>query len=341
LIVPVSPDDKNVEIFNVAPKEVSANHLTIRAWSLSDAHSTDLFEKIQNANSIPLLQLPSDMSRGSSSGADSIFILTKVGDKRYKTKEGLVVELEPEILRIPLYATDFGRYAFRPKEKERIIFPYQVTSGGYNLIEEKQFKKNYPKAYSYLLKRKADLEERKDYKIWYAFSAPRNLHLHDVAQIVVPLLADKGLYALLPESKARFCLMASGGFSISVLHSDMVSSYILGLLNSKVLFWYLRQISNVFRGGWITCTKQYVGQIPIHRIDFEDPAEKSAHDEIVKLVEKMLALQKERQSVRREDDLDRVRNLENQIAQVDAEIDRRVYELYGLTEEEINIVEGK
>ena len=61
---------------------------------------------------------------------------------------------------------------------------------------------------------------------------------------------------------------------------------------------------------------------------------------MVSLVEKMLALQKERQSVRREDDLDRVRNLEREIAQVDAEIDQRVYALYGLTEEEIRIVEG-
>jgi len=65
------------------------------------------------------------------------------------------------------------------------------------------------------------------------------------------------------------------------------------------------------------------------------------HDEIAQLVEKMLALQKERQSVRREDDLDRVRNLEREIVRVDEEIDRRVYVLYGLTEEEIKIVEGK
>ena len=76
-------------------------------------------------------------------------------------------------------------------------------------------------------------------------------------------------------------------------------------------------------------------------MDFENSAEKSARDEIVRLVEKMLALQKERQSVRREDDLDRVRNLERQIEQVDEEIDERVYALYGLTEEEIKIVEGK
>jgi hypothetical protein len=51
-------------------------------------------------------------------------------------------------------------------------------------------------------------------------------------------------------------------------------------------------------------------------------------------------LQKERQPIRRDDDLDRVRNLERQIAQVDAEIDQHVYALYGLTEDEVKVVEG-
>ena len=45
--------------------------------------------------------------------------------------------------------------------------------------------------------------------------------------------------------------------------------------------------------------------------------------------------------MRPEDDLDRVRNLEREIAKVDDEIDKRVYALYGLSEEEIKIVEGE
>jgi hypothetical protein len=73
-------------------------------------------------------------------------------------------------------------------------------------------------------------------------------------------------------------------------------------------------------------------------MDFKDMP---AHAEIVSLVEKMLSLQKERQSVRREEDLDRVRSLERQIQSVDEEIDRRVYVLYELTEEEFRIIEGK
>jgi hypothetical protein len=58
------------------------------------------------------------------------------------------------------------------------------------------------------------------------------------------------------------------------------------------------------------------------------------------LVERMLALQKEHQSVRREDDLDRFRNLEREIVRVDEEIDRRVYVLYELTLDETKIVQG-
>ncbi|MBK8384065.1 MAG: hypothetical protein IPL16_19685 [Ignavibacteria bacterium] len=37
----------------------------------------------------------------------------------------------------------------------------------------------------------------------------------------------------------------------------------LGVLNSSLLFWYLKKLSNLFRGGWITCTKQYFSQLPI------------------------------------------------------------------------------
>src|SRR6266498_950030 len=114
LIAPVSLEEKTVQMFDVPSVEVPASNLTTKAWSLSNKSSSGLLEKIKNTNISALLELPSDMSRGSSSGADNIFILTKTGNGRYKSKDGLVVELESEILRVPLYATDFGRYIFRP-----------------------------------------------------------------------------------------------------------------------------------------------------------------------------------------------------------------------------------
>ena len=92
------------------------------------------------------------------------------------------------------------------------------------------------------------------------------------------------------------------------------------------------------------CTKCALGSS--HRVTLLEPSPKLLRHKTaievagVCVAEKMLSTQKERQSVRREDDLDRVRNLEREIVRVDEEIDKRVYVLYGLTEEEIKIVEG-
>ena len=61
------------------------------------------------------------------------------------------------------------------------------------------------------------------------------------------------------------------------------------------------------------------------------------HDEMVTLVERMLELHKHKQSAGSE----AVRaRLEREIGVTDEHIDRLVYELYRLTEEEIRIVEG-
>jgi len=49
------------------------------------------------------------------------------------------------------------------------------------------------------------------------------------------------------------------------------------------------------KGGRLLIQYIYLKQLPIHRIDFTDLFEKSAHDEIVRLVQEMLDLQKQHQ----------------------------------------------
>jgi hypothetical protein len=288
------------------------------------------------SSSVPLLGLPCHISRGSSTGDDKVFSIVK---KRgyFVSDDNTQVKLEKEILRKPLYAKDFSRYSFSCCHDEYLIFPYFETSKGYELYEESVLKKKFPHAYAYLEKNKARLKKRKQYQQWYGFSAPRNLALHDKADIIVPLLANKGLFSVAPKNIKDYCLMASGGFSLCVANENYSSLYLLGLLNSKLLFWYLKNISNVFRSGWITCTKQYFGQLPIRTINFSDKKEKSVYDKLVSLVEVLLELHKKLSAVKTPDEKTR---LTRQIAATDGQIDGLVYELYGLTEEEISIVEG-
>ncbi|MHB1324721.1 MAG: Eco57I restriction-modification methylase domain-containing protein [Thermoleophilia bacterium] len=305
------------------------------AWTFIDEKAQALVEKLE-AGSSRLLDLPAAMSRGTSTGADHIFCL-RVIDGNLFTRDGIKIEVEPEITRQPLYATDFTRYHFRPQNNECLIFPYVVGPSGYSLLTESVLEERYPGAYRYLLAHKVELEKRKQFKSWFGYSAPRNLDVHERADLIVPLLANRGLAAPILNN-SKYCVMASAGFSVSLLNEaePLNVKYVLGIINSKVIFWKLRLISNKFRGGWITCTKQYFGEMPICPINLSDPTDKSRHDQMVVLVERILDLNKRLQVAKTAHEKD---SLQRQIDATDRQIDRLVYELYELTDEEIKIVE--
>ncbi len=61
------------------------------------------------------------------------------------------------------------------------------------------------------------------------------------------------------------------------------------------------------------------------------------HDKMVELVERMLELHKQLPKAKTPHEQE---SLERTIAATDNQIDALVYELYGLTEEEVRIVEG-
>ena len=69
---------------------------------------------------------------------------------------------------------------------------------------------------------------------------------------------------------------------------------------------------------------------------FSNPEEVAQHEKLVALVESMLELQKKHHDAKMEQDKELYGR---QIKIVDAQIDRLVYDLYGLTEEEVKVVE--
>jgi hypothetical protein len=98
-----------------------------------------------------------------------------------------------------------------------------------------------------------------------------------------------------------------------------------------------RKILPKLRGDFYEPSYIYFKDFPIRPINFSDPAEKGMHDKMVSLVERMLALHKHLQP-RAPQEQEMVKR---EIESTDGQIDRLVYSLYGLTEEEIKIVEGE
>ena len=105
---------------------------------------------------------------------------------------------------------------------------------------------------------------------------------------------------------------------------------LLGILNSKFIGWY-------FRKKFQISADDTFPQIMIRDIlQFPIPKpSKARHDQMAKLVEQMLTLHKQLATAKTPDDKIR---LQRQIDATDHQIDRMVYELYGLKENEIQIV---
>lgn len=102
---------------------------------------------------------------------------------------------------------------------------------------------------------------------------------------------------------------------------------------------YLKKISLRAYQTAFMYVKKYIEQLPIRSIDLSNPLDKVRHDKLVSLVEQMLSAKKQLAAAQSDKDKDKD-FYTNRCDGLDRQIDALVYELYGLTEAEIKIVEG-
>ena len=127
-------------------------------------------------------------------------------------------------------------------------------------------------------------------------------------------LTDQGRFALCDE---EIYLLNSAYFLLPPQGVD--SKFLLGVLNSSVIRFYLGLIAETSGMGTSRWINNYVKEFPIPM------SPRSQQTQIIKLVNEILA-------ERTDPDKD--------VAALEKEIDRVVYSLYDLTREEIEIVEG-
>ena len=114
--------------------------------------------------------------------------------------------------------------------------------------------------------------------------------------------------------------------------------FMLGLFNSRLMnFFYTRFLKST-KKVFSEIQARQVAQLPVPALDLKNRADRARHDRLVALVDKMLTLTSKLHLVTSDSEKS---TLQNAITTTDTEIDCLVYNLYGLTEEEIKIVEGE
>ena len=203
-------------------------------------------------------------------------------------------------------------------------------------MPEERLRNDFPMGWAYLLENRKLLSNREHGKFketgWYQLY-PKNLDFWEQPNCMLSYMITRLSAYCDIENNYYFVNVTTGGFGMTIRNGSASLQFITGLLNSKLLNWFMKQVSTTFHGGYFAANKQFLVQLPI--VDLTSNSSKII--QVTSLVERMLELHK--QLAAAQTPPEKVR-LGMQIELTDRAIDRLVYELYGLTEEEIRVVEG-
>ena len=243
-----------------------------------------------------------------------------------------------------LRGSNIRRYSLQRPEL-CIFFPYRLEGTSTVYYPLKEIAQRFPLAWEYLSYAKAEMSGRGSarmrYPIWYALWNPRDLRLLTSPKVLVPTIANKPSFAFDATGQYFFLGSGAGGpgaYGLVFTANSHSYFYTLGLLNSRITHIFIQATSSIFRGGYRAYSQQFLWEIPFRPIDFSDPKEVARHDRMVELVKRMLELHERLADAK----IGRERTImQQQIDATDRLINQLVYELYGLTAEEIAIIEAE
>ena len=249
----------------VTYSELSAEELGNSDWNFRTGIEKQLFEKVNNEGN--RLGKIAKIFVGTQTSADNVYVLDDciVGSKEvrgYSSALEKEVTIEVALARPFLRGKHIRRYQ-EPASKLRLICPYEIQDDNFSLLSKERISKEFPKAWNYLLANETALRNRehgrfRDEEGWYAFGYPKSMTLFQEEKLIVPDYNNRAAYSF--DTKGFFY---KTGYGIIPINDHSSIQYLLGLLNSKLLFWFLRQVSTMLRGGYVRFWTQYVQQVPI------------------------------------------------------------------------------
>lgn len=308
-------------------------------WVFVSKPTEAIFERIQSANVLPLKSI-AEIAVGLQTSKDPIYIFkpTSETDTTYLFEiMGVPYEVEKSICKPCLYDLSFGLFD-TIEHNAKMIFPYTIVDGKAEVFTEEYFEKTYPSTWDYLNIHKESLSKRsingKERK-WYQFGRSQSLtRFHNTPKLIWSVLSTKPGYVY-DEKNIQFTGGGNGPYYSLFTYSDYCLFYILGILAHPVIEAMVKSGASEFRGAYYSHGKQFIENLPIRKIDFDNPDEKLQHDNIVKTVKQLIntkaAINQETIHTRRNILKRKMDTLYNNLIQ-------QINTLYNISDEDVNLV---
>ena len=332
---------KALDYIDFEKKDIES--VTAEPWNFNTKQISRILSKIKT-HGVSFKEITRKIFKGSSTGDDDVFLLDPIikGDNTtlvHSTFLNSDIEIENELLKPFLYGEDIKKYQ-DPTNHKVLLFPYFKVQGNVKLIPPEVMKLKYPRAFKYLndakkelLKRKIKMKDNEFYK----YSAARSLAEYEQPKIMIPdmLVQNRVGY----DERGTFF---HGPAIHSVLFNELVKDvdplFYLATLNSKIFWFFITQTSTVLRGNTYRLTPEFLNLFPLPRLDLTDPNTAKKYQNVVSLVIEIISLNRRLLEIR-DKITDEQNKIEDRIKRLEEVIDSMIYSFYGLTEEDISIIE--
>lgn len=326
---------------------LSVNHLsqqelrTLKVWLPSQMVITSVVRRMRKIGY--LRDVTEEIMEGvtpGGKGADSIYVIGKNVTETYR--------IESDMCKKVLRGRDIRKWGLEWNQRF-LLYPYN-SEGKEIDIEEYSHTFEYIKQFRNILSnRLLDGKKIAEWggKRWFSLWRIRNREVFSKQKIVSPRMASSNRFAL--DEKGEFYLTDS---AVAIVPKEIDIKYLLGVLNSNLLFYIIKNTSPFVQGRYYSYTKTYLEKLPIKLP--ETPEEKKIADLIIERVNDILELYKAgilEDSVLGGEKTERLCNLprisfsmrENaeleEITKIEQEINDLVYEIYEITKKEKEIIE--
>jgi hypothetical protein len=290
---------------------VPPEQLTDSSWNLGRPETTKLLAKLDRATTPLVDVVGGKICRGVVSGLNEAFVVTR-------KQRNAIVKANPRaagVLRPFLQGRDIRAFWIEQRD-EFLLYTYK----GIDI-------KPYPAVLEHLRPFKEQLQDRATKQEWYELQQPQLAYraLMERPKIVFPDIA----------TTCRFALDTGGRFGANTVYflptGDLT---LLGILNSRLAHFYFKQTCAALEGpgeSYLRFFGQYLEQFPVCAVPPKESAKITEH------VSQRTSLTAQLESEKNPESKTR---LQRDIHATDRRIDQLVYELYGLTDKEVALVEA-
>ena len=247
------------ELFNVEFRQFNINTLEKDKWIFTSKQNENIINKIFDAK-YNINEIFQGIYQGIVTGDNKAFCLKNCIEYN-NTIEGFSevikdrIKIEKNITKKLITGQDINKY-HEKFNNQYIIYPYKENA----LIDEFTLKNLYPSCYEYLNLIKSRLEKRGSknmkYSSWYALWNNRNYNNLEKIKIITPDVCY-GTSMILDKNGDYYYNDTAYAF-IKKLDCNIDYKYLITILNSKILWFFLKNTGTTLRGGYFRFKTSYL-----------------------------------------------------------------------------------